>query len=212
MGTRVEVDVNIVNMSGDRSYHHGNLRRALLDEGLQLLAEVGPHTFSLNALARRVGVSVAAPYRHFADRNSLLDAIADEGYELFHDALKGAISGAADEGDAIARIGLAYLDFAAQHKPQFGIMFRDREGRPNDVGAASFHTFAGAVVAAQAAGYLDPHADPRSLGRSIWSILHGAAVLDAYGGFSKLGLEIDRTPLAQELIGPFIRDPKADGS
>lgn len=194
-------------MGSGRNYHHGNLRRALLDEGLAMLAETGPESFSLNAVARRVGVSVAAPYRHFPDRNSLLDAIADEGYELFHDALKAAISGAVNEGEAIRRIGLAYLDFAAQHKAQFGIMFRDREGRPNDVGAASFHTFAGAVVAAQGAGYLNADADPRSLGRSIWSILHGAAVLDAYGGFSKLGLDVARAQLAHELIDPFVLQP-----
>lgn len=201
---RVGGNVNIVNMETRKSYHHGNLREALIAEGLRLLAERGPQGFSLTEVARRAGVSSAAPYRHFADRESLVDAIADEGYEIFHEGLRQAISGAADNGDAILRIGQGYLDFAAYYSAQFSVMFRSREGRPDTVGPASFATFADAVVAAQSTGHLDPDADPRSLGRGIWSSLHGAAVLDAYGGFAKLGLDVAREQLARELIEPYL--------
>jgi AcrR family transcriptional regulator len=150
-------------------------------------------------------VSTAAPYRHFPDKESLIDAIADEGYELFHNGLKEAISGARDEGDAIARIGVAYLAFAAGYHAYFSVMFRSRNGRPDEVGPGSFATFAAAVVAAQGSGHLDPDADPRALGRGIWSSLHGAAVLDAYGGFAKLGLDVPREQLAAELMEPYLR-------
>jgi AcrR family transcriptional regulator len=193
-------------MSTAKAYHHGNLRAVLIAEGLKLLDEKGPAGFSLNEVARRSGVSTAAPYRHFPDKESLLDAIADEGYEVFHEALKQAVAGARDEGDAIARIGVAYFAFAVDYSAYFSVMFRSREGRPDEVGPASFGTFASAVVAAQASGHLSRAAEPHALGRGIWASLHGGVVLQAYGGFAKLGLEVPREQLATELLRPYFAE------
>lgn len=192
-------------MAGKDAYHHGDLRSALLTEGRELLAESGPDAFSLNELARRVGVSAAAPYRHFADRHAILDAIGDQGYEEFNSALLQAVSAAADPGDAIVRIARAYLDFADEQKACFSVMFRDRGERSNAVGEASFVTFADAVIAAQSAGALDPDQDPRALARGLWSAIHGAAVLEGAGGFSKLGLAVPRDQLVAEIVGPYLR-------
>jgi AcrR family transcriptional regulator len=192
-------------MSRKDAYHHGDLRAALLREGHSLLAERGPDAFSLNELARRVGVSTAAPYRHFPDRDHLVDAIADDGYVIFGAALADAVAGSRDEADAVRGILLAYLNFAAEHAAYFSVMFRDRGDRPNDVGPPTFVTFADAVVAAQGAGALDPAADPRALGRALWSGVHGAATLEAAGGFAKLGLDVPREQLVDEILGPHLR-------
>ncbi len=197
--------VNVINMQSRRTYHHGSLRRALLDEGSALLAEVGPDAFSLNELARRVGVSAAAPYRHFADRNAILDAIADEGYGYFHDGLRAAIAASSDEEDAIRRIGVAYLTFAADYPAFFTVMFRDRPGRAeSEAGPPSFETLVSAVEAAQRSRALDPRVAPRLLARSIWAILHGGAVLHGSGGFRKLGIDAPLDELADELLAAFL--------
>lgn len=193
-------------MASKSRYHHGDLRAALLEQGQALLAEVGPDAFSLNELARRIGVSSAAPYRHFEDRNAILDAIADEGYGHFHAGLKQAIAESADAGDAIRRIGIAYLRFAARHPSFFKIMFRDRDGRPHDVGPASFETLVDTVAAAQGAGRLYDGMSPRVMARSIWAILHGAATLEDTGGFAKLDLSAPHEQLVDELLATFLRD------
>jgi len=194
-------------MAQKDGYHHGDLRAALLREGHALLAERGSDAFSLNELARRVGVSTAAPYRHFPDRDHLIDAIADDGYVIFGDALIAAVAGASDEGAAVCGILLAYLDFAVEHAAYFSVMFRDRGERPNEVGAGTFMTFADAIVAAQASGHLDPSADPRALGRALWAGVHGAAVLEASGGFVKLGLDVPHEQLVEEIVGLYLRSP-----
>src|SRR5215813_10430287 len=72
------------------AYHHGDLRRALLDATLRLVEEHGPQGFTLRAAARAAGVSPGAPYHHFADKDALLAAVAEEGFELFGDALRDA--------------------------------------------------------------------------------------------------------------------------
>lgn len=190
-------------MAVEQPYHHGALRDALLAAGRELLSERGADAFSLSELARRVGVSTAAPYRHFADRDTILDALADEGYVTFHAALREAVAGAADPGDAVTRIGVAYLRFAAEHPAVFTIMFRDREGRPAEYGPPSFQTFLGAVMTAQQEGYLTDRLPAHSTARSIWSALHGAAVLDSVGGFSKLGIGAPLEDLATELLDSF---------
>src|SRR5271154_7296376 len=78
------------------TYHHGDLKRALTDAALALVREKGPKGFSLSEAARRAGVSVAAPYRHFADKAQLLAAVAEEGFIQLHEALTTAGGGAAD--------------------------------------------------------------------------------------------------------------------
>ncbi|WP_082093228.1 TetR/AcrR family transcriptional regulator [Demequina sediminicola] len=194
-------------MSEKTAYHHGALREALLQEGHDLLAETGPEQFSLNALARRVGVSPAAPYRHFTDRNHLIDAIADAGYELFGAALGDAVRKASDPGDAVRGIVRAYLSFAATHATYFSVMFRDRQDRPNAVGPPSFTTFADAITAAQRSGHLNPHDDAAGIARAIWAGVHGAAVLTSTGGFAKVGLAAPQEQLVEELVSPHLRTP-----
>lgn len=100
------------------SYHHGDLRRALLDTALEAVGEQGPAALSLRDVARRAGVSHAAPTHHFRDKTALLTALATEGWSLLADSLRDA---ATDAGD-FAELGVAYVVFATSHPAHFAVM------------------------------------------------------------------------------------------
>ena len=102
-----------------RPYHHGDLRRALLDAAVASLAETGAAGLNLRALARRAGVSHAAPAHHFGDKTGLLTAVATEGYELLAAALAGAWARTGD----FREVGVAYVRFAVEHPGHFEVMF-----------------------------------------------------------------------------------------
>src|SRR3954464_9449759 len=98
---------------GPRGYHHGNLREALIRAALSLIAEKGPGGFTFAEAARAAGVSPAAPYRHFRDRDELLADVAKRGFVLFEEALKAAWDdGRPEPFVAFERVGKAYLAFA----------------------------------------------------------------------------------------------------
>ncbi len=106
------------------AYHHGDLRRALLQGALELLAEGGPAQLTLRAAARRAGVSVAAPYRHFADKRAMLAAVAEEGFLALQRCCSEAV--AAGGGDAVERFwrhGIAYVQFAIENPAHYRVMF-----------------------------------------------------------------------------------------
>ncbi|MEM8753093.1 MAG: TetR/AcrR family transcriptional regulator, partial [Pseudomonadota bacterium] len=117
-----------------KSYHHGNLKSALVDAVLSLISEKGPNGFSFAEAARRAGVSPAAPYRHFRDRDELLVETARRGYELFAARLEAAW----DEGrpsalSAFERVGRAYLGFARAEPAYFAAMFEAGVSLDDDV-------------------------------------------------------------------------------
>ncbi len=109
---------------GRRSYHHGNLREALIEAALDLIAEKGPAGFTFAEAARQAGVSPAAPYRHFRDRDALMADVARRGFERFEQQLAAAW----DEGrpnlrEAFERLGKAYLGFARTEPAYYSAMF-----------------------------------------------------------------------------------------
>ena len=107
------------------SYHHGNLRNALLSAALEVVREEGVGAISLREVARRAGVSHAAPAHHFGDKAGLLTALATQGYELFGAALRdGAARAQGDPKLRLSWVGWAYVMLAAQHRQRFEIMFR----------------------------------------------------------------------------------------
>ncbi len=107
-----------------KSYHHGNLRAELLDTAIAQLREVGAEELSLRALARAVGVSQTAPYRHFADKGELLAAMATHGYRSLLAALREAGEAAADcPREQLAAFARAYVDYAADNPQLFKLMF-----------------------------------------------------------------------------------------
>src|SRR3954466_6936111 len=95
-----------------RPYHHGDLRRALIDAARRILEAEGPSALSLRAVAREAGVSPAAPYHHFKDKSELLNAVAHEGWELLDAAIIKAKAAAPSAREAMSDIGVAYVCFA----------------------------------------------------------------------------------------------------
>ncbi|WP_329591728.1 TetR/AcrR family transcriptional regulator [Streptomyces sp. NBC_01005] len=158
-------------MTSERTYHHGDLRRAVLTAALDVIRTDGPGALSLRDLARRAGVSHAAPAHHFKDRTGLLTAIATEGYERFADAL-------ADAPDLRER-GVRYVRFAVDHPAHFQVMFQPDLYRTDDPDLLTAKDRASAELRAgvtnlPAAGRGD---DARLAGIAAWSLAHGFATL-----------------------------------
>ncbi len=119
----------------ERGYHHGNLKEALLQAALGLIAEKGPGGFTFAEAARSAGVSPAAPYRHFRDRDELLSSIAQRGFEQFETILSAAWDdGRPDTITAFERLGRAYLTFARDEPAFYSAMFES--GLPADANPA----------------------------------------------------------------------------
>src|SRR5215471_13626776 len=111
-----------------RPYHHGGLRAALISAALEAIAEHGAASLSLRELARRAGVSHAAPAHHFGDKTGLLTAVAAEGYQLLADAT----STAWQRTGSFLEVGVAYMRFATTHPAHFAVMFRPDLHRTGD--------------------------------------------------------------------------------
>jgi AcrR family transcriptional regulator len=166
------------------SYHHGNLREALIDSALRLIAERGPAGFTFAEVARAAGVSAAAPYRHFRDRNALIAEIARRGYERFADDLERAWNdGRPDPITAIETTGHAYLAFARREPAAYAAMFET--GFPLEQDAmllrASERAFGVLRRAAEAACATHAGAGQRPpalmVALHIWAMAHGIAAL-----------------------------------
>lgn len=106
-----------------RPYHHGDLRRALVEAGRGLLEREGIGSLSLRAVAREAGVSAAAPYHHFKDRAALLAAIAHEGNVAMHAQMRAAFDGAAPGKLRVVAVGVAYVEFAVANPALYRLMF-----------------------------------------------------------------------------------------
>ena len=157
-----------------KRYHHGDLRRALVEAAERILENEGPSALSLRAVAREAGVSAAAPYHHFKEKNELLAAIAQEGFEHLAQAM-GA--GAADEGDPRARLnalGVAYVRFARDNPALYSLMYSSTRDRDRDQRAGGpFGLVKAAMIAAGADG-IDA-ADLELAQIAAWCAAHGLA-------------------------------------
>ncbi len=164
------------------SYHHGDLRRALLGAALELIGEKGTEGFSMRAVARRAGVSHMAPYHHFEDRAALVAAVAEEGFVLLRQAMLQRMEGADDPPSQLQESGIGYVLFAARHEAHFRVMFSaelaDKSAYPalQAASEASYEVLAGAVARCQEAGRVR-EGDPQALSRAAWALVHGLAML-----------------------------------
>lgn len=181
--------------TGRGRYHHGALKESLIEGAQQLLAEKGSACFSLHELARRVGVSVAAPYRHFENRDALLGTVAARGYEQLLRMLGESMSGTADPVDQLRSFGVSYMKFAIDFPELFQLMFTDRyRSETDEAQRASFEPMIDFVQQAQEAGALPSGTPAPHIARFLWATAHGLTVLHISGGFEALG--IDDTPEA----------------
>jgi AcrR family transcriptional regulator len=153
-----------------RPYHHGDLRNTLLEAARMILEEEGLNALSLRAVARRAGVSHAAPYRHFASHEALLSELAVEGFAELKESLCKACASPASSDDRIAHIGGAYMRFFAKRpalaRLMFGPQLPNRELLPGLAAAAD------AIGDEIGAALNDP-----ALGIAVWAAVHGLAVL-----------------------------------
>ncbi|WP_328849373.1 TetR/AcrR family transcriptional regulator [Micromonospora zamorensis] len=158
-------------MTETRAYHHGDLRRALLAAALEAIAEVGPAALSLRDLARRAGVSHAAPAHHFGDKAGLLTALAAQGFDLLAQKLIDA--------DDVLEAGVAYVDFAVTHRAYFEVMFRPELYRADDAELIAARERSGAALRSRVATLPTGGApgDPDRDALAAWSIAHGFATL-----------------------------------
>lgn len=168
-----------------RGYHHGRLKDALVEAARSLLAERGAAGFTLAEAAKRVGVTAAAPYRHFVDRNALMAELARQGFETFGERLSSAWKGGAPRAfEALARMGTAYLAFARDEPGLYAAMFENvsvlaapESGAAADKALAILRQAAAAVLKEAGA----PEDGARKLALEIWALSHGVAMLAAGG-------------------------------
>lgn len=172
------------------TYHHGDLRRALLEALEQIVAERGVEGVSLRETARRAGVSHSAPAHHFGDLDGMLNAMAAEGFEELGSAMAEAITAVGAEGDAPApdylrALGTAYLHFATDHPAHYDVMFRrsktqdweEYQQTPAGIGAVStFGPLAVIIGRLIEEGVIDAE-NGRYAATMLWGMCHGIATL-----------------------------------
>jgi AcrR family transcriptional regulator len=168
-------------MTEKRSYHHGDLRRALLSAAAEAIAESGPAALSLRDLARRAGVSHAAPAHHFGDKAGLLTALAVEGFSLLADALDES----RERTGSLLESGVAYVRFAAERRAHFEVMFQPSLYDREDAEVVAARQRAGAALSAGVSTLDEPPAgeEVRLSELAAWSIVHGFATLWLAGAF-----------------------------
>jgi AcrR family transcriptional regulator len=172
---------------GRRGYHHGNLSEALVQAALDLITEFGPAGFSFAEVTRAVGVSPAAPYRHFRDRDALMADIARRGFDKFAEALSAAWQGGQPEPlAAFKAVGQAYLAFARNQPAYFAAMFEARlpPDTSRELAQATERAFAilrqacEALIAGLPAGKRPP---ALMMSLHVWAMAHGIAALFGRG-------------------------------
>ena len=183
-------------MAATRTYHHGDLPRVLLGTAADLVAEDGPTTWSLREVARRAGVSHAAPAHHFGDKAGLLRALATEGFTLLGAALAAADSSPSEPLlNRFRASANAYVQFAVTHRGHFDVMFRCDAFEPDDefllASIASYEALRSLVVE-----LLGPTADEGEIDEvtlTCWSLVHGLSTLHNQGMLGSWGPGATRT-------------------
>ena len=175
-----------------RSYHHGNLRRALLDEAIAVIGAEGLSDVTLREIGARLGVSRTALYRHFADKDALLAAVATEGFRTLRGELVSAWEAGGRADEAFRAMGVAYVRFAVANPAHYRVMFGGavQSDTPDPELAAEGHAAFNALVDALAALQRDGmiRADDTVLMATyVWALVHGMAMLAIDGRLEGLG-------------------------
>jgi AcrR family transcriptional regulator len=200
------------------AYHHGNLRAALIEGGVQLIQEEGLRALTLRGIGNRLGVSRSAAYRHFTDKAALLSAISEAGFIEFGNVLKAAKDGApTDFASRMDAMGVAYVRFAREHRAHFEVMFGEppAPGSPAaEAGARAFGILEQTIREGQECGEVRP-GDSKLLARAVWAMSHGISTLRLDGDaaeprFIRFGSGILRTGLenGDPTGGPVLGTPQ----
>jgi len=168
----------------ERTYHHGDLKGALKKAALRLVRQKSPEGFSLNEASRLAGVTVAAPYRHFEDKNALLAEIACDGCKLMAHELEEAAASVSGTKAKMLEVGMAYLRFASLHADYFAVIFNaglDKSKYP-ELKHAAGEAFDVILGLSQQVEKNAEYAVQRAI--SAWALVHGLATLAADGALS----------------------------
>ena len=171
-----------------RSYHHGDLKTAMIGAALQLVREKGARGFTLNEASRTAGVSVSAPYNHFKDKDALLIEIVLLGNNTLEAELRAAADTVAPPREKLLAVYLAYVSFAERHPDLFAVMFQsgiDKTKYP-EVQASSAKAFE--VAAILALQIESSQTSAQRLALAVWTMAHGFATLSVEGAIDGVGI------------------------
>jgi AcrR family transcriptional regulator len=186
--------VNLDRMSRSVGQHHGDLRRALVAAALELVAESDADGVTLRAVARRAGVSAAAPYHHFADKDALLAAVARDGFDALSEVQRAVLSGPGLPQERLEELVKQYVLFALSHRTHYGLMFRTL---PTEVAGAEGKALRDAAMSAfgrlvEAIQQANPQLSVDEAARRAivaWSLAHGAVDVASWGQALRPGLD-----------------------
>lgn len=194
-----------------RPYHHGNLKQALLEASIGLIREEGVDALTVAEVGRRVGVSSAAPYKHFADRQALLRALAEEGNRRLGEAIIEATRGSTEPGEAFRLSGVAYIRWAAENPALYRITtdpsYIDYASAPPETSAPealkrAMETFWPDLAALVRSGAAVPATHPLMQQLRGRALAHGVASLFVSGAFASLGITTaDAERIARAVTG-----------
>ena len=172
------------------TYHHGNLKSALLDAGVALVASEGPERLSLRGVARQAGVSQTAPYRHFADKEEMLAAIAQQGALRMREMIHERLAKVEGPVNRLQELGAVYLEFAQGNPHLFRLMFGPLVAKEEEYPKLaetckdSFEILQGLIREGQASGaFLE--GDVEAISLAAWSLVHGFSHLALDGLLAK---------------------------
>lgn len=194
-----------------RGYHHGNLREALIDAALNLIAQKGPAGFTFADAARSAGVSSAAPYRHFRDRDALIADVARRGFELFETHLERAWDdGRPDPFAAFERLGRAYLGFARDEPAYYSAMFEvgvalDSEAGLRQASDRAFEVLRRAAQALCARAPSEKRPPALMVSLHVWALAHGIASLFGRGDPGRRAVPMTPEELLEAAVLIYLR-------
>lgn len=177
-------------------YHHGDLRRALVQAAVRTIQKHGVQALSLRAVGEELGVSRSALYRHFADKAALLTAVAREGFRMLRLELLSAWEGAGKGRAGFEAMGQAYVRFALQnpwhYRMMFGSGFDPNASDPDlaEEGTGAFQVLVDALLEQQRQGLVRGD-DPQALAHFIWALVHGIAMLALDGPLQHKGTDVE---------------------
>ncbi len=174
----------------NRPYHHGDLRRALIDAARRLLESEGPTALSLRAVAREAGVSPAAPYHHFKDKGELLDAVAHEGWDMLNAQMAEAKAAATTIQDKLTGLGVSYVRFAQANPALYRVMYdssRDKEALPDHAHMADDSAYCQVRdTFIEAGADVSNEIDLELATNAAWCAAHGMAEMISFKMFDHL--------------------------
>jgi AcrR family transcriptional regulator len=185
------------------SYHHGDLRAQLIEATRQLVEEKGPDHMSVSEACRVAGVSTAAPYKHFKDKDDLLRAVAFEGMERQHDQMLAALAPLPERSlDRISALGRVYISFAREEPAVFRLMFGLSEDHADDEALVSKGRDTFAVVQREVAAFRGSDTiEEIDIRRAfqLWSFVHGLSFLLIDGKLQQMELPLDLQDMLDDI-------------